>query len=1323
LIPSIQIQKLDKLSSLFMLGTSRQKPLINSHGTLAQREADMSIIELFDRQVLKSPHATALIFKKDQISYQQLNERANQVAHYLLERGIKEEVLVPICIERGIDMIIGMLGILKAGGAYVPIDPEYPAERINYMIGNTNAPLVLSSSRSKSAVNNAVAREIIEIDTDFQKIRRQPVSDPKALIKPHHLAYVIYTSGSTGRPKGVMIEHQNVFSFICWCRQEFSASPFEIVYATTSICFDLSVFEIFYTLTTGKPIRILDSGLDIDKYLGNDNFVLLNTVPVVIDNLLKQGTDLKNVSVINMAGEPVPYHVQQGLDTKRIEVRNLYGPTEDTTYSTFYRLQKDKPILIGKPILNTIVRIVPNDKELAPVGESGEICIGGAGLARGYLNLADLTKQKFIADPFTTQSRARLYKTGDLGRMLPDGNIEYLGRIDNQVKIRGYRIELGEIESVLQQSGFVQQAIVVAKEESGNKRLSTYYVPNWDVITKKERQLYLDRVNSWKEIYEVEYVKTEDENINEEFNLIGWNDSFTGAPIAEADMRLWLDDIVSVILSETAENVLEIGCGTGLIYYQLAGKVKKYIGTDFSTSSISQIKQRISKGLRSYGETELQVCAAHEVAISDDQPIDTIILNSIVQYFPGEEYMNNVVERSLKLLKGQGRIIIGDVRDKRLLHLFNGRLQLQTMSPFQSIQEFKWAVDSEVLRENELCIAPEYFYELQSLHPGISHVEIKWKNNSAVNEMALYRYTVVIYVGIDKPVVEPAWQAWKGADHVPEIVSQLQLGADLIAFKDVPNPRLFKERFVENALHSNAISVVGDVVKATEKEDLESAEIWKMLSFATAKGYTYSLLLNEDPLKVNLLLERDPSQHFIKPVYRVVNDFKKGHTYTNIPLFTEISSLIQKDLIAALDSKLPDFMVPAEFFALNQLPLTTNGKVDRKFLSERKDGETASSNSYKAPGNDVEKTLVKIWQDLMGIERIGIQDNFFHLGGHSLLAIRIISAMRARMNEEISLKDLVMYPTIAELSKQIHLLRTGSPAAHIDSKLLIPLKTKGDKVPLYIVSGGGGTVFAFKRFVDMLDDDQPVYGFQQPTELKDINEFPETIEGIAAKYIEEILVQNPEGPYALSGHCVGGIIAFEMARQMEAMGKQVKLLAMFDTILPKKEVAAPKTWENFYHIPGMLKRLASKVYLKLDFEMYLIRNHTRHAIEYKVNALKSLIKKVYPYKDDDLEMKVYKTLECNFETANDNYELKPCNRDILVFYAKDHFYFLDKEKEINYQRLHVDDETKNRWKQYAGSVTIHEVAGEHSTFFDPAHGNRFARLLQQHLNDNNSNTQ
>jgi acyl-coenzyme A synthetase/AMP-(fatty) acid ligase/acyl carrier protein len=221
----------------------------------------------------------------------------------------------------------------------------------------------------------------------------------------------------------------------------------------------------------------LENGLHIAAHLSTDRFVLTNSVPVVIENLLKEGIDLNGISVINMAGEPIPMSVQEGLNSDKIEVRNLYGPTEDTTYSTVFRLEKDKPVLIGKPISNTSICIVNNDLKLVPVGVAGEICIGGEGLARGYLNREELTNQKFIKNPFSTEKDARLYCTGDLGRWLPDGNIEYLGRIDEQVKIRGYRIELGEIESVLQQSTLVQQAVVLAKaDKEGQKRLVGYIV-------------------------------------------------------------------------------------------------------------------------------------------------------------------------------------------------------------------------------------------------------------------------------------------------------------------------------------------------------------------------------------------------------------------------------------------------------------------------------------------------------------------------------------------------------------------------------------------------------------------------------------------------------------------------------------------------------------------------------------------------------------------------------------------------------------------------------------------------------------------------------
>ncbi|MBC8034393.1 MAG: amino acid adenylation domain-containing protein, partial [Chitinophagaceae bacterium] len=1008
-----------KLSEVTWLHeAAKHQLLVQFNDTKVNYPANKTVITLFEEQVVKTPGAIAVVFEKNHFTYSQINERSNQLAHYLRDKGVAAETLVPICLERNEQMIVGILGILKAGGAYVPIDPEYPEERISYMLEDCKGSIVISSRQSKARIPNASAYDIIEMDGEAS-INDQPTVNLNTVITPHQLAYIIYTSGSTGKPKGVMIEHGNTYAFICWCKEEFSQSRFQVVYAGTSMCFDLSVYEIFYPLSIGKPLRIIENGLHIGEYLPFDKEVLTNSVPVVVQSLIKEGTDISNISVMNMAGEPIPLHLQQALDASKIEIRNLYGPTEDTTYSTVFRLKNGEPVLIGKPISNTQVYIVNKDLELVPVGVSGEVCIGGDGLARGYLNRDELTKEKFVKNPFSNEPNARLYKTGDLGRWLPDGNIEYQGRIDDQVKLRGYRIELGEIEAVLQQCTQVSEAVVLIRQEKEEtKRLLAYLVPDRQTVKSKERELYYRQVANWKELYETEYEKTEtEENIDPEFNIIGWNDSFTGVPIAPEQMRGWLNDIVEVILSEDPQHVLEIGCGTGLIYYQLAGRVQKYIGTDFSKSSINQVHDRINRKLRNYGDTELKVCAAHEISVLEDEPVDTIIVNSVVQYFPGEEYLSDVVKKSIAILKGEGRIIIGDVRDVRLLELFKSRLLISKLQEKVSVKDFKWSVDQEVLKEEELCFAPGYFYKLQELYPEITHVEILWKNCSFVNELSLYRYNVVIYVGSKKSVIDPGWYNWDDNGKT-QVMDQLNLAAPFIAINNVPNPILEQERSLSEALGQPSVHTVGDLLNIMRREDREGSKVTHLLETAKNKGYTYRLLVNEDPLKTNIIMVLGDPDSVGRDLYR--NKWhSKVDNYTNIPLFSNIGSILRKEIRAQLQHKLPDYMVPSEFIVVGQLPLTSNGKVDRKFLSGREDRSIANKLNYEAPRTEEEQTIANIWQELLGADRIGISDNFFELGGHSLLATRVVSAVRRKLNVELTIKDLFNHPTIAALTAYI----------------------------------------------------------------------------------------------------------------------------------------------------------------------------------------------------------------------------------------------------------------------------------------------------------------
>ena len=463
--------------------------------TAAAYPKEKTVIDLFEEQEIKTPGAIAIVFEGEQLSYRELNERSNKLAHYLQQQGVQTETLVPICIERGPGMVVGILGILKAGGAYVPIDPDYPQDRISYMVEDTGAKLVLSSKASRSKISENKTIKIVEIDGDWETIKNGKSSNPGINIAPNHLAYVIYTSGSTGKPKGVMIEHGSLVNLLTGISKEVEFTTSSSFLSVTTYSFDICYLELYVPLIAGSKLIIVSRETASDGYLlagsiSANRPTHMQGTPSTWQLLADAGWRNEERIKMLIGGETVKESIKEYL-TRIGDVWNVYGPTETTIWSTVKKLKSGEKVTIGKPIANTQVYILTPGKELSPIGVAGEICIGGDGLARGYLNRPELTKEKFIADPFSKEKGTRLYKTGDLGRWLPDGNLEHLGRIDDQVKIRGYRIELGEIESVLNQSEQVSQGAVLAKEDSnGNKRLVGYVVPE-GAFDKQGIQAYL----------------------------------------------------------------------------------------------------------------------------------------------------------------------------------------------------------------------------------------------------------------------------------------------------------------------------------------------------------------------------------------------------------------------------------------------------------------------------------------------------------------------------------------------------------------------------------------------------------------------------------------------------------------------------------------------------------------------------------------------------------------------------------------------------------------------------------------------------------------
>ncbi len=492
-LESIVSDPQQRISDLQLITSSElEQLLVEWNDTKTDYPQDKCIHQLFEAQVEKTPSDIAVIFENQELTYQELNNRANQLAHYLQKLGVKPEVIVGVCIKRSPEMLIALLAILKVGGAYVPLDPAYPQERLTFMVEDSQTKVLLTQSHlvelfAKSNVH------IVCIDSDSQLLSQQSRENLFSLVKSNNLAYVIYTSGSTGVPKGVAIEHQSCVALLTWSREIFTDNDLAGVLASTSICFDLSVFELFVPLSWGGKVILVENALHLPSLVAEVS--LVNTVPSIIAELLQVDGLPASVRTVNLAGEPLQNQlVQQIYQNDRIQkVLNLYGPSEDTTYSTFVQVNKDSNVTIGRPIANTQIYLLDTKLQPVPIGVPGEIYTGGDGLARGYLNRPELTKERFISNPFNNKLNSRLYKTGDLARYLPDGNLEYLGRIDHQVKIRGFRIELGEIENALLKHPAVREIVVLAREDKPRvQKLVAYIVLLTDqAATISELRSYL----------------------------------------------------------------------------------------------------------------------------------------------------------------------------------------------------------------------------------------------------------------------------------------------------------------------------------------------------------------------------------------------------------------------------------------------------------------------------------------------------------------------------------------------------------------------------------------------------------------------------------------------------------------------------------------------------------------------------------------------------------------------------------------------------------------------------------------------------------------
>ena len=854
--------------------------------------------QLISERAAEIPDKKAITFGTQATTYKQLNERANQLAALLIKHGVKKGDKVAFALDRSAEMVISLLAIMKTGAVYIPIDPQFPLNRINYMLEDSQAVVLLTSKKYKGNYQSA-AKELITED-EWPKLQNYPATDPEVAVNGNDLVYILYTSGSTGMPKGVQIAHHNLVNFLYSMQKAPGIGADDKLLAVTTISFDIAGLELFLPLLTGAEIVLADTAtakdgralLDIIK---NEQVTIMQATPYTWRILLEAGWDNSAPLKVICGGEALPQELSQKLLTHATSLWNVYGPTETTIWSTVKQLTaEDKVISIGNPINNTSIYILDNFlKPLAP-GIAGEIYIGGEGVAKGYLNRPELTAEKFIDDPFTKQPGDKMYRTGDLGKFMPNGEIECLGRLDAQVKIRGYRIETGEIEYQLAQVPGIKEAVVIAR--------------------------------------------------------------------------------------------------------------------------------------------------------ADKFGVDKLVAFAVVEY-----------------------------------------------------------------------------------------------SGDAANTATLV-------------------QTWK----------------------------------------------------------------------------------------------------------------------------------------EVLKNSLPDYMVPDNFIIVPAMPLTPNGKVDKKALAKHGGTSTVAPDVYIAPRTDIEKLVADIWTEFLGVEKIGVHDNFFELGGHSLVAVQVMTKIEKETGKRLPLASLFESSTVEKLAL---LLELDGKSVTWDS--LVPIKPTGNKMPLYMVHGAGLNVLLFNTLAMGMSADQPIYGLQAKG-LNGIDEPLGKIEDIAAHYIASIMAQNPDGPYALAGYSFGGIIAFEMARQLEALGKEVKMLAMFDTY----------AYRSPYYDPMLVKLYKRGLFfIKRLLYTMSFSNGFKYTITEKGTKIKRKITRIYwklRYGKNQTHAGIFgysNKVDVMNEYAGKHYQLKPYNIAIEVFRAETQTFYLDDREYLG-------------WKPYAlKGVHINSIPGEHNTIFKAPNDKIFAAELQKCLDE------
>ena len=1090
LLEMLERQPHSKANDVCFLGTQEKEALLHGVNNTSQPfPKGKCIHELFSLVAQTSPYHPALVCTgRKPISYGELDRFSNQIARKLRQEGARRGEFVAIYLDRSPDLVAGLLGIMKSGAAYVPLDPVYPHDRIRMMLEDSKCKLVLTNAAlSKYLREWRIDAKAIALDDPETSVHSMDGGrvDLHAC-SPEDPVYVIFTSGSTGRPKGVIVKHLSLVNTIHSFKKTTQINVRDKFLALTTICFDIAGLELYMPLVSGATVALAfkeeaaDASL-LQKVMEDAKITMMQATPVTYKMLFAAGWAGSSQLTCLCGGEALPADLASALKPVVKRLLNVYGPTETTIWSTYAEIEDDGIVHIGRPIDNTTVYILNSQGQLQPVGVQGELFIGGVGVSEGYLGRPDLTEERFIPSPFNSQET--LYATGDYARWNWMGYLECLGRIDHQVKVHGFRIELGEIESVLVKHPLVHHAVVDARPliESGDEQLVAYVVPSVgsedasedDSTSKsppgeaeedkqdhaKSSETDLSTVGMWASIYDEAYASQNALTDDPTLNFSGYDNSYTPrVPHKTAVVREWVETTCDRIAALKPVRVLEQGCGNGMIFFRCAKSCERYIGADLSEQAVRYVETVMKQPKFTMPWASVTLAGAHESLQFADEKLDTIVCNGVSMYFPSAGYLLDVIRNSVSAIVPGGKFFLGDVRNNQLLRHFHASVETFKASGDTSISELQLTIKKGIKFEKELLVDPLFFLALpqSGLVPGLAHVKLEMKRGIHHSEFSMFRYDVTFYkegddgykmANSDVPVVDMK------DDPSPEetLTRHLEERKEAFAVTGLLDARLADEMALMKILFGQSTSPMPNKVEELRDQvQRESAALTKIepetvYQKAEELGYVAELFWQSTPGSLffdALFVPRDSGEFYPSVVELTLNDDVADNAqlldpidrYTN-KWSEETDGLTPQDIgsiRASLRDCLPEYMVPPVFISLEQMPLTNNGKVDRKALPapSLEDMHTNSSRTeFVQPGGDVEVALAKIWSALLRDPEISALDDFFNLGGHSLMAIQLVGEIRKEWGVEVSVAELHENSVLRSLADLLSQKCAGANAA------------------------------------------------------------------------------------------------------------------------------------------------------------------------------------------------------------------------------------------------------------------------------------------------------